>query len=165
MLDLSHVTLRGAGPLLEFMPGGGETAGQRPPAAAAGGISIQAAGCVLAPAANGALLLFHGPDSPEKSPAEVRWTGQGSLLAPDAAVAAWRRDDGREESFNDAGSISGLVRGAVEFAGNAGRNASASRAVRWQAPLLSPDAPGIDPQSLPASNRRAGGLLFDKLRR
>ena len=81
--------------------------------------------------------------------AQVRWTGQGSLLAPDAAVAAWRREDGRQENFSDAGSISGLVRGAVEFAGNAGGNVSASRAARWQAPLLSPDAPGIDPGSLP----------------
>ena len=150
LLDLSRVTLRETGSLLECLSSGRREAASDGPPAAAGGIAIQAAGCVFAPAANGALLLFHGPDSPAGALAQVRWTGQGSLVAPDAAIAAWRRDDGREETFNDAGSISGLVRGAVEFAGNAGRNVSASRAARWQAPLLSPDAPGVDPGSLPS---------------
>ncbi len=151
-LSITRVTLRGTGPLLQCdcprqddRPGQAGT--EQPPA---GEIAVEAAGCVLAPAAGQPLLLFAGRNSPVRALAGVKWTGQGSLVLPDAPIAAWRRPDGRQQLLDEAAvSMAGLVRSTVAFAGSAEDGPAASRIVRWQAPLQSADAPGVAVELLP----------------
>jgi hypothetical protein len=64
-------------------------------------------------------------------------------------VAAWRQADGSTQPLSDAElAIEGLVRSRVEFAGAAASGVEASRVLRWQAPLQSAEAPGVDPARL-----------------
>ncbi|HEX3658668.1 MAG TPA: hypothetical protein VHV55_22945, partial [Pirellulales bacterium] len=51
----------------------------------------------------------------------------------------------------DSVQVAGLVRTPLGFAGDRERGAEASRVVRWQVPLQSPDPPGILEGRLPAS--------------
>ncbi len=146
LVGLSNVTLRGAGPLLECryrrIPD--------PP----GGISIHADGCVLVTRPQTPLLRFVGPDRPERLLNKIQWNGQGSLVLPDALIAGWEPPGGALHVVDDAvASIAGLVRSKVQFAGAADAGPLASRIVRWQAPLRSPDPPGIDAR-VPASPQR-----------
>jgi hypothetical protein len=151
-ISIARVTLRGTGPLLQCdcprqdeRPG--QAAAEQPPA---GEIAVEAAGCVLAPAAGQPLLLFAGRSSPVRALAGVKWTGQGSLVLPDGPIVAWRRPDGRQQVLDEgAVSMAGLVRSTVAFAGSAEDGPAASRIVRWQAPLQSADAPGVAVESLP----------------
>jgi hypothetical protein len=139
-VGLTAVTLRGPGPLLEIGEGPDD-----PP----GTISVQANACALTMAPRGALLSFIGSRSPQRLLSAVQWTGQDSLVSPEAMVARWVQPDGRDSSLDDAGvSIAGLVRSAVVFAGPAEDSPSASRLVEWQAPLRSSTPPGIDPRAL-----------------
>lgn len=148
---MAQVTLRGAGLVMECR--------YTAPRGAPGEISIEATRCVFATGAGAALLLFAGPDSPEPLLRNVKWTGQGSLVVPQAAIAAWRRPDGSQQPLDDATvSIAGLVRSGVEFAGPADRDAAAQRIISWQAPLQSADPPGIDAESLATEDPSA----FDK---
>jgi hypothetical protein len=115
-----------------------------------GTISIEAIGSVLAPSAGDALLLLTAPQSPAWPLKGMKWTGQGTLLVPEAAVALWRCP-GKEDQWLDDSLISmaGLVRSSVEFAGPAKGPQTASRILRWQAPLQSADPPGVDVDVLP----------------
>ena len=151
-VSISRVTLRGAGPLLQCDGAGQDdrpseaAAGQSP----AGEISVSAAGCVLAPAAGRALLLFGGRNPPASVLAGIKWTGQGSLVLPETPIAAWRRPDGGQQVLDEATlSIAGLVRSEVKFAGKAEDGPAASRIVHWQAPLQSVDPPGVEVDALP----------------
>ena len=75
---------------------------------------------------------------------------QGSLVSPETAVAAWRDPHGVQRPLGDANvSIAGLVRSRIEFAGGDPSDPAANQLIRWQAPLRSPDPPGIDPAELP----------------
>jgi hypothetical protein len=135
------VTLRGAGPLLECRYA-------RIPAQPAL-ISIRAGGCALATRPDAALLSFVGPVRPERILSKIRWTGQGSLVLPDAVVAAWRNGEGHVEVLDDAlVSIAGLVRSKVEFAGPVETGPEGSRIVRCQVPGRSSSPPGIDPPAI-----------------
>ena len=59
-------------------------------------------------------------EMPERLPAAMRWTGQGSLVAPRVPMIAWRGPDGRQQAVDESTlSIAGLVRSEVEFAGAA----------------------------------------------
>ncbi len=146
LLSLSQVTLRASGPLLECDY---QRMDDRP-----GEILVRASGCVFVPAATAPLLRFVGRQSPEHALQNVHWTGQGSLVSPEAAIATWQPPDGRQETLDDTSlSIAGLVRGRVGFSGGEADGPSASRAVRWQAPLRSTDPPGIDPSRLPEQAR------------
>jgi len=148
LIALQRVTLRGGGPVLECRCGALD---EQP-----GEISIQAAGCAFVPGPGGALLLFAGSESPERILGSIRWTGQGSLVSPEAVIAAWRLPDGGERALDEAAvSIDGLVRSRVEFAGSADAAAAASRVIRWQAPLQSTDPPGIDAAALPRGGTAA----------
>jgi len=141
LIGLSNVTLRGAGPLLECRY---ERIEDQP-----GTISIQADSCALATRPDAPLLSFIGRGRPDRILNRIRWTGQGSLVLPDAIIAAWRQPDGEPQVLDDAlVSIAGLVRSGVGFAGPAETGPDASRIVRWQVPLRSPDPPGVDPQTL-----------------
>jgi hypothetical protein len=151
LIALQRVTLRGGGPVLECR--------YRAMDAQPGEISIQAAGCAFVPEPGAALLLLTGPESPERILGGIRWTGQGSLVSPEAVIAAWLLPDGGQRPLDEAAvSIDGLVRSRVEFAGSADAGAAASRIIRWQAPLQSTDPPGIDATALPGGDRAADGL-------
>jgi len=150
LITLGQVTLRGAGPVLECGCQGLE---DQP-----GEISIRAVRCAFVPKPGAALLLFNSADSPQRILGSIRWTGQGSLVSPEAAIAAWRGSDGGQQVLDDAAvSMAGLVRSEVGFAGSAEAGAAASRIIRWQAPLQSTDPPGIDPAGLPGGDAAAGG--------
>jgi hypothetical protein len=124
------------------------------PADEAGGISIEALGSVLAPCAADALLLLTASESPASLLKSVKWTGQGSLLASEAAVALWRNPGGGEKSLDDSIiSMAGLVRSSVQFAAAADGAPTASRVLRWQAPLQSADPPGVDVDVLPRQDQ------------
>jgi hypothetical protein len=110
-------------------------------------IAIEANGCALVTRRDAALFLFVGPGRPERILSKIRWTGQGSLILPDAVVAAWRDPDGEVRVLDDAMvSIAGLVRSKVEFAGPLEAGPEASCVVRCQVPLRSTGLPGSDPQ-------------------
>lgn len=150
VISASQVTLRGGGPLLECRYR--EMEGQP------GEISIEATGSAFVPGGGAPLMLLRGPQSPGGMLRGIRWTGQGSLVSPEAAIALWRRPDGGEEVLDEAAvSIDGLVRSEVGFAGRAEAGPAASRIIRWRAPLRSADPPGIDPARLPRGDARVGG--------
>jgi hypothetical protein len=133
---LKHITLRTAAALLELHAerAGDETAT----------VQVKADECAFAPREDGALLLAAGTADPRLTARTIDWSGQGSLLAAGAAVAA-RVDRGRIEPLAEADvSIDGLVVSRVEFAGSPLAGSNASRLIRWQAPLASADPPGID---------------------
>jgi len=141
-ISLSQVTLRAAGPMLQCV----FQTTERPP----GQISIRATRCVFVPRAENPLLSLVGPDSPERILQNLQWTGQGSLVSPETVIAAWDGSDGQGRPLDDASvSIAGLVRSRVTFAGELDADPGSSRVVRWQAPLQSPDPPGIDADRLP----------------
>jgi hypothetical protein len=145
-LSLAQATLRGGGPLWECLV---PQVDNQP-----GEVTIQAAACVFAPDVGTPLLRLCGPREPGRLLSSIRWTGQGSLVTPGAAICAWRQPNGRQETLDEGLlSIAGLVRGAVGFAGEASDDPAASRAVRWQAPLQSANPPGIDPAPLPTPQR------------
>lgn len=141
LVGLSNVTLRDAGPLLECQY-------RRIPNQPAP-ISIQADGCALVTRPDAPLLSFVGPVRPERILGAIRWTGQGSLVLPEAVVAAWRKPEGDVQVLDDElVSMAGLVRSKVEFAGPPERGPEANRIVRCQVPLRSASLPGIDPQAI-----------------
>lgn len=140
-VGLSEVTLRGSGPLVELRYDRIENL--------PGGVSIQADRCALVPGPQWPVLRFVGPESPERLLRAIQWIGQGSLVSPDTAIAQWVQPDGQTHTLDEAWlSMAGLVRSAVAFAGPTETGPAASRLVRWQAPLRSPDPPGIDPRRL-----------------
>ena len=96
------------------------------------------------------LLCLPAATSPVRALAAIKWTGQGSLVLPEGPIVAWRRPDGGQQLLDEgAVSMAGLVRSTVDFAGRAEEGPVASRAVRWQAPLQSADAPGVAVELLP----------------
>jgi serine/threonine-protein kinase len=139
---LEQVTLRGSGPLLECLaPRIVEQPGE---------ISVLSTACAFVPEAGAPLVRVIGAEMPLSLLGAVRWSGQGSLVAPQVPVLAWRGPDGGEKVVDESSlSIAGLVRSAVGFAGQTSVDPAASRLIRWQAPLQSADPPGIDPASLP----------------
>ena len=141
LIVLEQVTMRGAGAVLECGCEGIEEA--------PGEISIRAVRCAFVPKPGDALLLFAGADSPQRILGKIGWTGRGSLVSPDAPIAAWRVAGGGADMLDEAAvSIDGLVRSEVGFAGSAEGGAAASRIIRWQVPLRSTDPPGINPAEL-----------------
>ncbi len=141
LLALTSVTMRDSGPLLECRYG--EIPNQP------GSLSIQAEGCALVTRARAPLLSFWGAMRPERILGKIRWTGQGSLILPEAAVAAWRNREGEVRQLDDSlVSIAGLVRSKVEFAGFQETGAEANGVVRCQVPLRSANLPGIDPRAI-----------------
>ena len=141
LIELSHVTLRGAAALLECRY---RRIGDQP-----GRISIRSDGCAFVPDERTAILVFAGAGSPERLLENVHWTGQGSLVSQRAVIAGWHRPDGGLSKLDDASaSIAGIVRSEVEFAGLSGEGPAASRITRWQVPLRSDRPPGIKPETL-----------------
>jgi len=115
-----------------------------------GEIAVTATACALVPEAEMPLIHVRGPQMPERLPASIRWSGQGSLLGPRTPVIVWSNAEGQRRILDESAlSIAGLVRSEVAFAGKPSDDPAASRLVRWQAPLQSADPPGYNPENLP----------------
>lgn len=141
MLSLSRVTLRGARSLVQI--------GCDAIPESLGHLEIEAAGCAFVLPAAAALLLFEGEERPGPLLRGLRWSGQGCVLSPRSRLAIWRMPEGRMlAAADDAVPIEGVVRGEVGFAGSPDDSAAGSRIVRWQAPLISQQPPGIDDAAL-----------------
>jgi hypothetical protein len=141
-ITLGQVTLRGGGPLLECRTPRIE---EQP-----GEIAVLATACAFVPEPGVPLVRLMGKEMPGRLLTAIRWTGQGSLVAPQVPILAWRGQDGRQQNVDESSlSIAGLVRSEVGFAGEASNDPAASRLVRWQAPLQSADPPGVATESLP----------------
>jgi hypothetical protein len=64
-------------------------------------------------------------------------------------MAVWRdTNDYPQVADEEIEQVEGIVRSEVVFAGPAEEGPSASRIVRWQAPLLSTEPPGIGDSGL-----------------
>jgi serine/threonine-protein kinase len=136
LIALSHCTLRGARALLELSFDAAE--GDR-----AGEFHIQADDCAFSPATPGGLVIAASPNG-QTLLRRLRFSGQGSILSLEAPLALWQTSDGAHRQLpDDEIEATGLVRSRMVFAGEDVSQPVASRVVRWQAPLASPDAPGI----------------------
>jgi len=135
-LTLEHVTLRGSAGLLACHYEGLE---EQP-----GRLAIRAVDCAFFPAPDAGLFSFYGTERPSRLLQALEWTGQGSVVAGDAALAKWDPADGQSQWADEAAvQVEGIVRTDVGFAGAADEGPSASRIVRWQVPLRSTEPPGI----------------------
>jgi len=134
-LRISHCTARGGDALLELCA--------PTVTAALPKVRVEAIECVFAPLSNGALILVRGGAGPAEALRQVVWTGQGSVVTPGAHPVAWQGQAGRQPVADRQLAIEGLVRSELGFAGEAPAGRDASRLVRWQVPLRSPDPPGI----------------------
>jgi serine/threonine protein kinase len=144
-ISLSQITLRDASSLVELdCPAGSRDA-------PAGEICIDATGCVFAPRDGRSLLLIACDQPPAQLVRGLKWTGQGSVLSPRTAFAFWQRPDLSMEVIDDTTiSISGLVRGHVDFGGPTSGRPSDSRVLECQAPLPDSESPGANTPRLPA---------------
>ncbi len=96
------------------------------------------------PTAGAGLLTFVGTSDPGPLVEQLEWTGQGSVLAPQAPLAVWQTADGQiKATADDQVQVAGLVHSDVEFAGAKDGPPAASQVIRWQVPLQSADPPGI----------------------
>ncbi len=139
---ISQVTLRGADALLDI-----RCANLRD---RSGEVTIEASGCVLAPRVQAALVTLTANAFPESLLQDMKWTGQGSVLAGQVLFGQWTGRDGARQTVDDATiSIAGLVRGQVEFAGKCDGEPASSRVVDCQAPLQNSESAGTDTRDLP----------------
>jgi len=135
LVSLSRCTFRGGVSLIDF---------QERAAGAPGKVTIQATSCVFAMKHEPSLLRFFGSEPPADLLSQVRWSGQGSLLASDIDFATYYDEAGARHPADDSQvSVEGLVRGTFDFFGPAEGSAENSSLDRWVAPLRSPDPPGI----------------------
>ncbi len=148
-IHLSQVTLREADALLDCRCSNlGDSAGQ---------IDIEACGCVFAPRAQSALLVLTSDVSPEPLLHEVKWTGQGSVVAGQVVFGRWNGRDGVRQTIDDATiSIAGLVRGEVGFAGKFDGDPANSQVVNCQAPLQDSESAGAAVRTLPLDIKPEG---------
>jgi serine/threonine-protein kinase len=148
-IRLSQVTLREADALLDC-----RCTNLRD---ASGEISIEASGCILAPRAQATLLRLTADVFPESLLHEMKWTGQGSVLAGKVVFGRWNGRDGTRQTIDDATiSIAGLVRGEVEFAGKCDGDPASSRIVDCQAPLQDSESAGAATRDLPPEIKADG---------
>ena len=86
-IHLSHVTLREAEGLLDCRSTG--------PDDRSGEIGIEAAGCVLAPSRQAALMTITTDRFPRQLLAGVKWSGQGSVVAGQVVFGRWSQPGAR----------------------------------------------------------------------
>ncbi len=140
-LLLDHVTTRGDTAVLHCRYGLLASEG--------GSITVTANGSALAGGGRAGLMILSGRARPEQLVAALTWSGQGSIVTPQTPLLTWHSEASRmTELPDDDLPVAGLVRGALEFAGRPDGPPDASRVVRWQVPLRSPDPPGADPSKL-----------------
>ncbi len=139
-LGVRHVTLRDAAGLMTIVA---ERVPLEPPS-----INVTADACAFIPRRGEALVTIRSADSPSPLLKALEWTGQGSLLAPEAPLAVWVHAGGPKPAREEVElAADGLVSSKVVFAG-ATAATNGSRLIGWQAPLQSAEPPGID-DSLP----------------
>ncbi len=140
-LSLDHVTTRGDTAVLHCQYG---RLAHDP-----GPITIMANGSALAGGGRAGLVIFSGSSHPQRLIRALTWSGQGSIVAPQTPVMVWHSTRNRIEPLPDEElEVAGLVRSSLEFAGRPDGPLEASRVVRWQVPLRSPEPPGADPAKL-----------------
>jgi len=140
-ISLSKSTLRDSGGLIECR--------FEPVPSAPGRISLETRDGAFSPAKRQPLVTLVGSESPGKLLGQLAWTGEGSVVAPDVPVAAWRDGSGRTHTAREEQvRVENLLRGALGFEGPLDDGPAASRVIRWQAPRRSPDAPGIGDEPL-----------------
>jgi hypothetical protein len=147
-IALDHVTTRGDSAVLEcrFFSSNAEEPGP---------LQIMANDSVLASNSKTGLLAFSMPLNPEQVLGSIRWHGAGSIVTPRTPLALWHPPGKAAQPLDETSlEVAGLVRSEVQFAGEASGPATASRVTRWQVPLRSPDAPGANPDLLPAPQGR-----------
>lgn len=158
-IELSRVTLRQAETLLRLqlhpvMRGSADAAGLRTDV---GRIAIEAGDCVWDLHGRGAALFQvvseHSPD--EMGPGMIHMTGAGSLANSDLIVGTWLNPATGEALPLGPGfaAVEGIAAGEFEFAGTLGPHPDDSAVTSWRAPRRSSNPPGIDPTTLPASQR------------
>ena len=120
-IALSQVTLRDASAAVELrdeVPSSDAHVGE---------VDVDAAGCVFALPDDAAVFLLACERPPLQLLQGVKWTGRGSVVGPRVAFARWQRPNTQSKVVNDATlSISGLVRGRIDFAGPCDGNPSSS---------------------------------------
>ena len=135
-LDLRQSTFRDVDGLVEFV---GEV-GPNPTAT----INIRATHSVFAPRGDRSLISFRAAASPAALLRRIRWEGEGSLLEPAAAMAAWRSSEGQATILDDSAlAVDGLIRGNFKFNGEVEIDPVASQISRYSAPVRSSEPPGI----------------------
>jgi serine/threonine protein kinase len=156
-LALSQSTFRDCGSLLECLAYRIED----PPSE----ISLQATASVFAPKPGEPLVRLvlekiNNPDGNSSADSDLpgtdrlqgmlRWTGQGSLALSRVPILMLHGSDGQRHTADESSlSIAGLVRSDMGFSGEKSSDPAASRILHWQAPLQSPNPPGIDLAPLP----------------
>ncbi len=135
-VHLQQSTLRDAAGLLECS--------FDTPVANIGKIAIRADRCALAPGDGHGLAILLGDDDPTRFLSAIELSGEGTVVTQDMPLVEWQGMDGRRRvarGIEPRGK--GLVRCELEFAAPADEGPGASRLVGWQAPLKSPQPPGI----------------------
>jgi hypothetical protein len=141
-IALTQVTLREADSLIDCRCSGADDR--------SGEIGVEASGCVLAPRAQAAIMMLTAETFPQQLLRELKWTGQGSVIAGQVVFGRWTRRDGARQTIDDSTvSIAGLVRGEVEFAGRFDGVPASSQILSCQAPLQDSDSAGAAVQTLP----------------
>lgn len=142
---LSQVTLRDANAAVELRD---QAASGNDPA---GEITVDASACVFALPDDAAVLLLACQRPALQLLQGVKWAGRGSVVGPRVAFARWQHRSRQSEVVNDATlSISGLVRGRIDFAGPCDGNPSNCRILQCLAPREDSDSLGASPLGLPA---------------
>ncbi len=119
-----------------------------------GPLTVAATDSVFALDSSSALLLLTGGEPTPALLAQFDWSGQGSLVTPEAVMLAWRSDaDGVPKPLGeDTVAVGGLVRSPLEFAGDASAGPAGTKIRHWQAPLRSSETPGVGPGRLMLPN-------------
>lgn len=145
-LVLDHVTTRGDSAVLECRY---RRLHENP-----GAITITANQSALAGNPIWGLVIFSGPERPDRLVASLTWTGQGSIVTPQTAMVVWRGAGRKQQALPEEDlQVAGLVRSELEFAGPADGLPAASRVTRWQVPLRSADPPGANTDTLSLPRR------------
>ncbi|HEY2881148.1 MAG TPA: hypothetical protein VGJ15_01915 [Pirellulales bacterium] len=151
-ITLEHFTARGTESIVEF--------DSDQSVEASGAVTLCANACVFSLADDGALVCVKAKRAQSTSGGvlkSVEWTGQGSLVNPQARLVARRngtsagsqteprRDATSDDEANAENELSleGLVSSPFEFAAPVGSDPAASQVRRWLAPLRSEQPPGI----------------------
>lgn len=145
-LTLDHVTTRGNSAVLECRY---ERLDENP-----GPITVTANESVLSGNPRWGLVIFSGPQRPERLVASLSWTGQGSIVTPETPMLVWRSSARKQQALAEEDlQVAGLVRSELEFSGPQDGPPTASRVTRWQVPLRSADPPGASAARLSLPRR------------
>ena len=145
-ISLAHTTTRGDSAVLECRYSRVEDQ----PAT----IAMSAVECVLDADPKSGLVILSGSLTPDRLLGSIAWNGQGSLVTPKTAMAVWRAGGRKQQQLPEEDlDVAGLVRSAVEFAGDAHGPPRNSRVTRWQGPTRSADPPGAAVHALSRPGR------------